>query len=101
MTDKDEMLPEEAYEDEPLELVDEDGKTEKFYHLATIEYKGARYGIFELAEPESEEDEGGFVFSIEEDGDEFVLNEVEDEALADAVFGIYLQQCEEEEEDDE
>ena len=37
MTDKDEMLPEEAYEDEPLELVDEDGKTEKFYHLATIE----------------------------------------------------------------
>ena len=96
MTDKDEMIPEEEYEDEALELVDEDGNTEKFYHLATIEYKGSRYGIFELVEPKTEDDEGGFVFSIEEDGDEFILNEVEDDELADAVFNLYLQQCDEE-----
>ena len=95
MSEKDEQIPEEEYEDGVLELVDEDGKTEKFYHLATIEYKGSHYGIFELAEPPTEEDEGGFVFSIEEDGDDFILNEVEDDELADAVFDLYLQQAEE------
>ncbi len=99
MNEKDEMIPEEEYEDEALEMVDEEGNTERFYPLATIEYKGARYGIFELAEPESEEDEGCFVFSMEEDGDDFVFNEVEDDELADAVFNLYLQQCEEADED--
>ncbi len=101
MKEKEELFPEEGVDDEVLELVDEDGNTEKFYHLATLEYKGARYGIFELAEPQSAEDEGGFVFSIEEDGDEFVLNEVEDDELADAVFDLYLQQCEEEDGEEE
>ena len=95
MSEKDEQIPEEEYEDGALELVDEDGKTEKFYHLAAIEYKGLHYAISELAEPQTEEDEGGFVFSIEEDGDDFILNEVEDDELADAVFDLYLQQAEE------
>lgn len=84
----------EEYEDDVLELVDEDGKTERFYHMATIEYKGGTYGVFELAEPENEEDDGAYIFSMEEDGDEVILNEVEDDELADAVFNLYLEQAE-------
>lgn len=84
----------EEYEDDVLELVDEDGKTERFYHMATLEYKGATYGVFELAEPASEEEDGAYIFSMEEDGDEVILNEVEDDEIADAVFNLYLEQAE-------
>ena len=101
MTKKEQLPEEEEYEDDVLELVDEEGNTEKFYHLATLEYKGAKYGVFELAEPESEEDDGGFVFSMEEDGEDLILNEVEDDEIADAVFKMYLEQCEEYDEDEE
>ncbi len=88
-------------EDGLLELENEDGTKEKFYHLATVEYKGAKYGVFQLAEPQSEEDDGAFIFSMEEDGDDVILNEVEDDDLADAVFKVYLDEYEEYEDDEE
>ena len=84
-----------------LELEDEDGNVEKFYHLATLEYKGATYGVFELAEPQNDDEDGGFVFSMEEDGDDLILNEVEDDEIADAVFKMYLDQCEEYDDEEE
>jgi hypothetical protein len=94
MNEKD--LREEEYEEGVIELENEDGSKDKFYHLATIEYKGSKYGVFELAEPQDEEEENGvFIFSMEEDGDDVILNEVEDDDLADAVFQIYLDQAEE------
>lgn len=86
---------EDEYEDGVLELENEDGTIEKFYHLATVEYKGAKYGVFQLAEPKDEEDDGAFIFSMEEDGEDVILNEVEDDELADAVFQVYLEEYEE------
>lgn len=91
---------EEEYEDGVLELENEDGTVEKFYHLATVEYKGAKYGVFQLAEPQTEEDDGAFIFSMEEDGDDVILNEIEDDELADAVFQVYLEEYEEYGEDE-
>lgn len=89
----------EEYEDNVLELENEDGSVDKFYHLATLEYKGAKYGVFELAEPATDEEEGAaFVFSMEEDGDDVILNEVEDDELADAVFNLFMEQYEQYEE---
>lgn len=99
--DQEEMT---EYEDDVLELEDEDGKVERFYHMATLEYKGATYGVFELADPKTEEEDGAYIFSMEEDGDEVILNEVEDDEIADAVFALYMEKCEEYEdgnEDDE
>ena len=103
MTNK-EQLPEEEYQEDILEMTDEDGNVERFYHLATLEYKGSLYGVFELVAPASDEEDGGYVFSMEEDGDELILNEVEDDEIADAVFQMYLDGCEEyadDEQDDE
>lgn len=101
MTKKEQSPEEEEYEDQVLELEDEDGNVEKFYHLATLEYKGATYGVFELAEPQNDDEDGGFVFSMEEDGDDLILNEVEDDEIADAVFKMYLDQCEEYDDEEE
>lgn len=101
MTKKEQSPEEEEYEDPVLELEDEDGNVEKFYHLATLEYKGATYGVFELAEPQNDDEDGGFVFSMEEDGDDLILNEVEDDEIADAVFKMYLDQCEEYDDEEE
>lgn len=85
----------EELEENVIELENEDGSVDKFYHLATLEYKDAMYGIFELAEPKTEEEEGAaFVFSMEEDGEDVILNEVEDDELADAVFKLFLEQSE-------
>lgn len=99
MSEKEE-LQEEEYEDGVLELENEDGTVEKFYHLATVEYKGAKYGVFQLAEPQTEEDDGAFIFSMEEDGEDVILNEIEDDELADAVFQVYLDEYEEYGEDE-
>lgn len=91
----DEILNEEEMEENVIELVDEDGNVDRFYHLGTFEYKGGLYGVFELADPEDDEEENaGYVFSMEEDGDEVILNEVEDDEIADAVFNMYLEQQE-------
>ena len=99
MTNKKTLPEEEVYEEDILELIDEDGNSEKFYPLDLVEYKGATYGIFQLAEPETEEDDGCFVFSMEEDGEDAVFNEVEDDELAEAVFQLYLQRLKEAEEE--
>jgi hypothetical protein len=100
MSEKD--LPEEEYEEGVIELENEDGSKDKFYHMATIEYKGAKYGVFEMVEPKSDDEDGAYIFSMEEDGEDVILNEVEDDDLADAVFQIYLEQAEQyDEEGDE
>ncbi len=93
MSDKEQMI--EDYEDEVIELYNDDGTVERFFILADVTYKDARYGVFTLAEPEEGEEDVGYVFSMEEDGEDMILNEVQDEEIANAVFELYLQQVEE------
>ena len=54
-----EKLLEEEYneEDHIINLVDDEGNEEAFLHIATIEYQGNKYCIFQKAEPETEEEE--------------------------------------------
>jgi uncharacterized protein YrzB (UPF0473 family) len=78
-----------------IELEDEDGNTEKYLHLATIEYKGQKYCVFELAEPETEEEEDEVViFSLTGDDDDARLETIEDEQLLDEVFAEFCNQYE-------
>lgn len=90
---------EEIYEDEEdriFELEADDGSVERLYHIATIEYKGGMYCIFQKAEPETEEEEDEVViFALVGEGDDAVLNPIEDEQLLDEVFAEFCHQYEE------
>ena len=92
----------EYEEDRIFELEADDGSVERLYHIATIEYKGAMYCIFQKAEPETEEEEDEVViFALVGEGDDAVLNPIEDEQLLDEVFAEFCHQYEEFENSDD
>ncbi len=96
-----EMMNEYADEEERIiELEDDEGNVEKLLHIATIEYKGAMYCVFQKAEPETEEEEDEVViFSLDEENE--MLLPLEDEQLLDEVFAEFTHQYENFEDADE
>ena len=92
---KEEMM-EEEFEENILELEDDEGNVEKFLHIGTIEYRGDWYCFFQKAEPETEEEEDEVVMFLlkEEDGEQRLLP-LEDEQLMDEVFAEFCHQYEE------
>jgi uncharacterized protein YrzB (UPF0473 family) len=79
--------PEE--EDDLIELVDENGETTVFEHLATLEYEGDTYlALCEPTDEESDDDEDleVFILKIEQDEDGNDVYTVPDDDVADAVF---------------
>ncbi len=91
----------ELEEERVFEVESEDGVIEKLYHIATIEYDGGMYCCFQKAEPESEEEEDEvIIFALKGEGDDAVLEPVEDEDLLDNVFEEFCRQYEEYEETD-
>ena len=87
----------EVYEEEDniLELEDDEGNVEKFLHIGTIDYKGQWYCFFQKAEPESEEEEDEvIIFALKGEGDDAVLEPLEDEQLLDEVFAEFCHQYE-------
>ena len=87
----------EVYEEEEriFEVEAEDGTVEKLYHIATIEYRGGMYCCFQKAEPESEEEEDEvIIFALKGEGDDAVLEPLEDEQLLDEVFAEFCHQYE-------
>ena len=94
----------EEYEEEDriIELEDEEGNAEKFWHIGTIEYRGEWYCFFQKAEPETEEEEDEVVmFRLEGEGDDKRLAALDDEQLMDEVFAEFCHQYEEFEDSDE
>lgn len=90
-----EELLEEEYneEDHIINLVDDEGNEEAFLHIATIEYQGNKYCIFQKAEPETEEEEDEVViFALDEENE--LLLPLEDEELMDEVFAEFTYQYE-------
>ena len=97
-------INEEVYEDEDriFELEADDGTVEKLYHLATIEYRGTSYCVFQKAEPETEEEEDEVViFLLEGEGEDAMLMPIEDPDLLDEVFAEFCHQYEEYENSEE
>ena len=86
------------FEDEVIELEDEDGKTIKFLHVATIDYKEDWYVFFAPAEDMDElSDDEMVVFKLgqDEEGKDIFIP-IEDEKLLDEVYEEYLKVVEEE-----
>ena len=89
--------------EEPVELITDDGKKLKFYFVGTIEYKGKNYSAFEPAEQiEGLEDDDLVIFELSGDDEETAeLLPVEDEAILDQVFEEFCRYLEEDELADE
>lgn len=78
-------------EDELIELIDEEGKSTFFEHLATLEYKNQSY-LF-LCDPESQEDSTEvIVLLIEQDDQGQDIYVQPDDDLAEEVFEYFLTQ---------
>ena len=80
-------------EDDLVELVDENGETTVFEHLATLEYEGESY--LALCDPESEEDDlEVFILRIDQDENGEDVYNVPDDDIADAVFARLVRMTE-------
>lgn len=92
---KEELMDEEYEEENIIELEDDEGKVEKFLHVATLEYKGNWYCYFQKAEPETEEEEDEIViFRLQGEGEDAQLLPIEDDQLLDEVFAEFCNQYE-------
>lgn len=75
--------------EEIVELKDDSGRTLKFYHLGTIEFKNAYYAAFQPAEEIDGVDEDELIIfevSGTDTGDESELLPIEDQDLLDEVY---------------
>ena len=89
---------EEEYQPDLMTLEDEDGNEVEFEHIDTVEYNGVTYLAFIPAEISIEEDAGVVIMQIVEENGEELLEAVEDDEIADAVFDIVMERAEAEEE---
>lgn len=88
-------IDDEEYEDNLIELEDDEGNVESYVHVGTINYKGEWYCFFQKAEPETEEEEDEIVeFLLRGEGENQELVPLEDEALMDEVFAEFCNQYE-------
>ena len=87
----------ELEEGKIIELIDDDGKVINFKLLDVTEYKGEKYTLLLIAEPNDEiaEDEV-VIFRLNEEKE--VLEPIEDEKLLEEVFEFYQNEADEEEE---
>ena len=86
--DNEPVDPEEE-DGDVVELIDEEGNSTLFEHLATLEYRGESYLI--LCDPEAPEDDVEvFVMKIEQDENGQDLYVQPDEETAEQVFNYFL-----------
>lgn len=80
-----------------VELVDDTGRTLKFYHIGTMDHKEETYVFFQPAEEiEGTEEDDVIIFRVGGEENNEVLLPVEDEALLEEVFEEFCRVMEEE-----
>ena len=90
----------EEYGNDFVTLIDEDGNEVEFEHIDTVEYEGVTYLAFIPVELSVEEDAEVVIMQVvtDENGEE-LLEGVEDDDIADAVFNIVMERAEAEDEE--
>lgn len=90
----------EEYGNDFVTLIDEDGNEVEFEHIDTVEYEGVTYLAFIPAELSVEEDAEVVIMQVvtDENGEE-LLEGVENDDIADAVFNIVMERAEAEDEE--
>ena len=87
----------EEYGNDFVTLIDEDGNEVEFEHIDTVEYNGVTYLAFIPAEISIEEDAEVVIMQIVEENGEGLLEAVEEDKNADAVFHIVMERAKAEE----
>lgn len=79
-------------EDRIIELVDEEGDTERFIYMMTMDKGEKRYAILEPEALEDEEESEVVILEVVETGEEeFDLIPVEDDDLMESIFNEYVE----------
>ena len=88
-------------EDEMIELVDEDGTTTLFDHLATLEYESETYLVLSDPQLENEENCDVIIMQIaqDENGQDIYIRP--DEKVEEAVFELFLSMLDDMENEEE
>ncbi len=93
----------EYQEDDFITLTDEDGNDTNFLLLDVVEYEGDDYMVMLPADDDEaendEEEDGVLILKVVHEAEEDAYVGVEDEDILDAVFNIFQEQCNEENED--
>lgn len=87
----------EEFGNDLVTLTDEDGNDVEFEHIDTVEYQGKTYLAFIPAELALEEEAEVVILQVVTENGEEMLEVVEDDEIADAVFDIVMEHAEEEE----
>ena len=71
--------------DEPVELLDEEGNKNEFYHIGTMEFEGKNYAFFQPAESvEGADPDEVVIFEI--DAENKILLPIDDEDSLEKIF---------------
>lgn len=99
----DEIREDETEEEDNLvTLVDEDGNEVEYYHIGTINHSGKWYCVFQLADPQTEEEEEEVaIYELVGEEPDQTLEPIEDEALMEEIFNQFCDEYEQYEEDTE
>ena len=96
-------IPEEELPEGIIELTDEDGVTTQFEYLTTIEYQEDLDVVLMVLDDEETDDEEGevLILKIEKDpetGEDMYVS-VDDDEVSQAVFDLFMEQMDEEDEE--
>ncbi len=87
---------EENEQENIITLVDEDGVETDFYHVGTIDYKGKYYCLFQIADPQSEEEEEEVaIYELCGEEPDQTLEPIDDDDLLDEIFEEFCNRYEE------
>lgn len=80
-----------------VELIDDTGRTLKFFHIGSMDHKGELYVFFQPAEPiEGTEEDDVIILKVGGEENNEVLLPIEDEALLEEVFEEFCRMMDEE-----
>ena len=90
----------EEYGPDFITLTDDEGNEFEMEHLGTLEYNGTVYMSFVPADMDEEDEDFGLILLkvVEKDGEE-LLASVDDEAVEEAVYNLFMEELFEDEEE--
>ena len=82
-----------------VKLIDDEGKAHECLHIATIEFKGSWYAVFQAMEEDDADEDTVTILQIVEENEEERLIPIDDQATLDSVFEEFCRLMDEEAEE--